>query len=85
VDSSPALLVTQGEGKAKQTGQGGDEDDDDDLVGEMLFLAKKHRISLPTETPSSSLTGNDSESEDIEGCFSYRPTRLPQKRFGIFR
>ena len=60
------------------------DDDDDDPLGDMLFLAKKHHIELPQ-----SVSQNDGDSSlpaEKEGDgSSSKSSRLPPKRYGIFR
>jgi hypothetical protein len=62
----------------RHTAKEDEDEDDDDLVGEMLFLAKKHRIDLP---PVVVETKDVEEEEEVP----FHSTRLPPKRFGIFR
>lgn len=67
-------------------------DDEEDLVSEFLFLAKKHKIDVPTTTTTmgdntqiNSINPqlNSEEIENLEN--SSKPIRLAKRRFGIFR
>lgn len=63
-------------------------DDDDDPLGEMLFLAKKHKIELPaaaTQTVTQKVSSSPPPSSETDREVCDRPSRLPPKRFGVFR
>jgi hypothetical protein len=87
-NSSPPLTEKErqqlpvGNGSLRSNLDDGD-DDDDDPLGDLLFLAKKHQIELPQSVSQSHDNSSSSLPSDLNP--STESSRLPPKRFGIFR